>query len=248
MLETLKQRVCAENKRLSSTGLVIATWGNVSARCEETGHIVIKPSGVSYEEMTPEDMVVLSLAGEILEGKLKPSSDTKTHLVLYRQCEAIKSVVHTHSTYATIWAQVGNAIPPLGTTHGDDFYGEIPCTRSLTEEEIGSNYEENTGHLLMETLKQRHPVFNQGSSQSQQKDEKMALRKTPAILVKQHGPFVWSVSPEKAVEKALVLEEVAKMAWKCGCLGQMTPISQALQDQHFFRKQGEKSYYGQEGG
>lgn len=235
MLEALKQRVCNENKRLYSTGLVIATWGNVSARCEETGVIVMKPSGVSYEEMAPDDMVVLSLEGEILEGKLKPSSDTETHLVLYRGCQAIQSVVHTHSTYATIWAQMGKGIPPLGTTHSDDFYGEIPCSRALMEKEILEEYEKNTGKVILETL-----GHQQGEDLHQNQ-----IEETPAVLVKHHGPFVWGDSPEKAVLKAIILEEVAKMAWHCQSVGATEPLPSALMDKHFFRKHGKYAYYGQ---
>lgn len=235
MLEALKQRVCTENKRLSSVGLVISTWGNVSARCEETGFIVMKPSGVSYEAMTPDDMVVLSLEGDILEGELKPSSDTETHLVLYNACEAIQSVVHTHSTYATIWAQMGKEIPPLGTTHSDDFYGAIPCSRSLREEEIWEEYEKNTGKVILETLGQQ-----KGKDLSQKQ-----IEETPAVLVKHHGPFVWGASPEKAILKAIILEEVAKMAWHCQWVGATSPLPTALMDKHFFRKHGKYAYYGQ---
>lgn len=235
MLEELKERVCRENKRLSSAGLVISTWGNVSARCEKTGYIVIKPSGVSYEEMLPQDMVVVSLEGKIIEGEKKPSSDTPTHLAVYRCLDPVQSIVHTHSTYATIWAQMGQNIPPFGTTHGDDFYGDIPCTRTLREDEILSNYEENTGALLLETL-QAH----QGCPLAQ-----VEIFKTPAILVKQHGPFVWGESPEQAVLKSIVLEEVAKMAWHCVSVAQGTFLAPTLMDKHFFRKHGSGSYYGQ---
>lgn len=229
MLEELKIRVCEENKRLATSGLVISTWGNVSARCPQTGYVVIKPSGVSYESMLPEDMVVVSMDGTVIEGRLKPSSDLATHLVIYEKGEKVGGVVHTHSTFATIWAQMGRSIPPFGTTHSDDFYGEIPCTRDLTPEEILGEYERNTGKVILETLGQ----------------DPLSFQKTPAVLVKKHGPFVWSDTAEKAVTKAIVLEEVAKMAWHCVSVGCQEPMSTTLMERHFFRKHGETAYYGQ---
>lgn len=243
MLEEFKKRVCAENKRLVSSGLVLSTWGNVSARCEDTGYVVIKPSGVSYEVMLAEDMVVLSLEGEVVEGALKPSSDTMTHLELYRHCPEMKSIVHTHSTYATIWAQMGKPILPLGTTHADDFYGEIPCTREITEEEIAVNYEQNTGFLILDTLQHQQGIKPESSSSKTK--EVIDVTKTPAVLVKHHGAFVWGTSPEKAVMKAVILEEVAKIAWHCHSVGVEEPISRAMMDKHFFRKHGGSAYYGQ---
>lgn len=233
MLNDLKKRVCQGNKRLSSSGLVLSTWGNVSARCPNTGYIVIKPSGVSYEEMTPELMVVVDQDGNRVEGDLKPSSDLETHLQLYGQGKDLGGIVHTHSTYATIWAQLGRGIPPLGTTHADDFYGEIPCSRALLEKEILEDYEKNTGKVILETIAQGQPL-SPGSFQ-----------KTPAVLVRQHGPFVWSGSLEGAVNKAILLEEVAKMAWHCLSVGGGEALPQALMDKHFYRKHGETAYYGQ---
>lgn len=229
MLEALKVRVCRENKRLSTAGLVISTWGNVSARCPDTGYVVIKPSGVSYEAMKPENMVVVDSQGEVIEGTLKPSSDLATHLVIYGKSQTVGGVVHTHSTYATIWAQMGRSIPPFGTTHADDFYGEIPCTRDLTQEEILGDYETNTGRVILETVGQ----------------DPLSFQKTPAVLVKQHGPFVWSDTVEKTVTKAIVLEEVAKMAWHCVSVGHEEPMAKTLMEKHFYRKHGETAYYGQ---
>lgn len=231
MLEALKERVCKENKRLYSSALVISTWGNVSARAEDK--VIIKPSGLSYEEMCPEDMVVVDLWGNVLEGKRKPSSDLMTHLELYRHGKELGGIVHTHSTYATIWAQLGRSILPFGTTHGDDFYGEIPCTRDLTTEEIQQDYEKNTGTVILETLRQGKDLSPE------------TFQKIPAVLVKQHGPFLWEESPEKAVIKAMVLEEVAKMAWHCVVAGGGSPMAQPLQDKHFERKHGKNAYYGQ---
>lgn len=236
MLETLKIRVCAENKKLSSSGLVIETWGNVSARCPDTGYMVIKPSGVSYEGMLPEDMVVVSMEGDVVEGHLQPSSDTQTHLTLYQALPQIQGIVHTHSTFATIWAQMGRDIPVLGTTHADDFYGPIPCSPTLSQREIQGDYEKATGTLVLETLSahQKRPL------------SQVQWEETPAILVKQHGPFVWGASPEQAVKKSIVLEEVAKMAWHCLSMGAMAELSPALLEKHFKRKHGSGAYYGQE--
>ena len=228
LLENLRKEVCAANKLLKEYALVVLTWGNVSAIDRETGLVVIKPSGVAYDALTPENMVVLDLEGNIVEGELNPSSDTPTHLELYKSFPHIGSIVHTHSRWATIWSQLGREIPALGTTHADDFAGPIPCTRTMTDEEIFSEYEKNTGKVIVERL--------------QQGDAEREF----AILVRQHGPFAWEKSPKKAVEKALVLEEVAMMAWHC-CnfdpeLGAMNP---SLLTKHFDRKHGKNAYYGQ---
>ncbi len=235
MLEELKQRVCTQNKRLFSSGLVLSTWGNVSARCDTTGYIVIKPSGVSYESMVPEQMVVVDSQGNLLENGLKPSSDVETHLELYRNSPEIGAIVHTHSTFATIWAQLGQNIPPLGTSHADDFYGEIPCSRALLEDEIEIDYEKNTAKVMVEAL-----------CQTQNADiSHVSFQKTPAVLVKQHGPFIWANTVESAVNKAELLEEVAKMAWHCVSWGGGSPISTTLMEKHFYRKHGKNAYYGQ---
>lgn len=228
MLEQLRKEVCAANKLLAEYQLVVLTWGNVSAIDRETGLVVIKPSGVAYDKLTPENMVVLDLEGNIVEGDLNPSSDTPTHLELYRSFGHIGSIVHTHSRWATIWSQLGRDIPALGTTHADDFSGGIPCTRGMTDEEIFSEYEKNTGKVIVETLNQRDP------------------EREFAVLVRQHGPFAWENNPRKAVEKALVLEEVAMMAWHCCAfdpdMGAMNP---SLLKKHFDRKHGKNAYYGQ---
>lgn len=228
MLEQLRKQVCDANKMLSECNLIILTWGNVSAYDPETQLMVIKPSGVSYDALTPENMVVVDLDGNIVEGELNPSSDTATHLELYKRYPHIGSIVHTHSTWATIWAQMGQSIPPMGTTHADDFGSDIPCTRPMTEEEIVSKYEENTGKVIVETLESRD------------------IEKDFAILVREHGPFVWEKTPKKAVEKALVLEQVAMMAWhtRMGNTG-IQSMSPMLLKKHFERKHGKNAYYGQ---
>ena len=227
-LEALRRQVCDANRQLKACGLVILTWGNVSAYSPEEGVMVIKPSGIAYEELTPQKMVLVDRNGSVLEGDLQPSSDTMTHLELYKQYPSIGSIVHTHSPWATIWAQMGRGIPPLGTTHADDFYGEIPCTRALTEEEIEQVYEKNTGKVILETLAL-------GDIQSQF-----------GVLVREHGPFVWEETPEKAVEKAMVLEQVAMMAWHCRvCDPACREMSPVLMQKHFERKHGPNAYYGQ---
>ena len=228
MLEQLRQQVCAANKMLAEYGLIVLTWGNVSAIDPESRLVVIKPSGVAYADLTPENMVVVDMDGNVVEGTLNPSSDTDTHLELYRNFPHIGSIVHTHSRWATIWAQMGRDIPALGTTHADDFGGDIPCTRAMTEEEIFSKYEQNTGKVIVETLAARDP------------------EKDFAVLVREHGPFAWEKTPKKAVEKALVLEEVAMMAWHC-CMAkpELTNMSPALLKKHFERKHGKNAYYGQ---
>ena len=230
MLETLKEKVFRANLDLVKHGLVIFTWGNVSAIDRETNLVVIKPSGVSYEEMKAEDMVVVDLEGNIVEGKLKPSSDTATHLVLYKAFPELGGIVHTHSSFATSWAQAGRNIPCYGTTHADYMYGEIPCVRCLSEEEIQGAYEENTGHLIVNEF---HRL----------KKEPMAM---PAVLCKNHGPFSWGKNALDAVHNAVVLEEVAKMAYRAELLNpKLAPAPQALQDKHYERKHGANAYYGQ---
>ena len=226
MLENLKKRVFEQNIALVKHGLVVLTWGNVSAKDEETGLVVIKPSGVPYESMTAEDMVVVDADGNVVEGRFKPSSDLATHLYLYKELPTLGGVVHTHSTYATAFAQSGRSIPAYGTTHADAFYGDVPCSRALTDEEIDSAYEHNTGKVIVETVKDADAI--------------------PAILVKNHGVFTWGKSPEKAVENAVTVEEVAKMALLTEQLNKKTPkIKQHLLDKHYFRKHGKNAYYGQ---
>jgi L-ribulose-5-phosphate 4-epimerase len=229
MLEELKERVCAANLRLVQEGLVILTWGNASGVSRRDGVMVIKPSGVPYEQMRPEHMVVVSLeTGEVVEGALRPSSDTPTHLVLYRAFSEIGGIVHTHSPYATIWAQARREIPPLGTTHADYFHGPIPCTRPLTPEEIATDYEAHTGRVIVERFADLDP------------------RRMPAVLVAGHAPFVWGETVEAAVETAIVLEYIARMALETLRLNASAePIPEALLDKHFFRKHGPGAYYGQ---
>ena len=228
MLEQLKQKVYEANMLLPRYGLVTFTWGNVSAIEPEEGLVVIKPSGVEYEKMSPEDMVVMSLDGAQIEGRLRPSSDTPTHLELYRNFRGIGGVVHTHSQWATIWAQAGLDIPAYGTTHGDYFYGAVPCTREMTPEEIAGEYEINTGRVIVET-------FNKGNDWASM----------PGVLVSSHGPFTWGGDCFEAVEKAVVLEQIAMMAYYTRSLGKSEPMRQELLDKHFLRKHGKNAYYGQ---
>ena len=226
MLENLKQRVYDANIALVKHGLVVLTWGNVSARDEETGLVVIKPSGVPYATMKAEDMVVVDLDGKVVEGKYRPSSDLPTHLYLDHEYPSLGGVVHTHSTYATSFAQAGRQIPAYGTTHADAFYGDVPCARELTNEEIDEAYEYNTGKVIAEAVTDAEAI--------------------PAILVKKHGVFTWGGTPEKAVENAVTLEEVAKMALLTRELNPNTRrIKQHLLDKHYFRKHGKNAYYGQ---
>lgn len=228
MLKHLKQAVCAANLLLPKYNLVTFTWGNVSGIDREKGLVVIKPSGVEYDTMRPEDMVVVDLkTGKVVDGELNPSSDTPTHLELYRKFPEIGGIVHTHSRWATIFAQAGRGIPAYGTTQGDYFYGEIPCTRKMTEKEIKGEYELNTGKVIVETFKGKNPGD------------------MPAVLVHSHGPFTWSTSPENAVHNAVVLEEVAMMALHTELLGQREPMQQVLLDKHYLRKHGANAYYGQ---
>ncbi|MBR1831839.1 MAG: L-ribulose-5-phosphate 4-epimerase [Ruminiclostridium sp.] len=230
MLEELKERVCKANIRLRDSGLVILTWGNVSAIDRKSGLIVIKPSGVSYDELTPDKMVVVNMDGKVVEGNFRPSSDTPTHIALYQAFEELGGVVHTHSRYATVWAQAGLDIVAYGTTHADYFYGDIPCTMPLEENMITEEYERNTGYAIVDTFARRN----------------LGCMEVPACLVAQHGPFAWGETPEKAVENAIVLEEIAHMAvFNTNFQFGLTRISEALMDKHYFRKHGENAYYGQ---
>ena len=231
MLETLKREVCEANLLLPKYDLVTFTWGNVSGIDREQGLIVIKPSGVEYDEMGPDDMVVVDLkTGERVEGRYKPSSDTPTHLALYRAFPGLGGVVHTHSRWATSFAQAGRGIPAFGTTQGDYFYGEIPCTRKMTPAEIGGEYELETGNVIIET-------FQNG---------KIDPLQVPAVLVHSHGPFTWGTDPFNAVHNAVVLEEVAFMAFHAMALTPgLPPMQQELLDKHYLRKHGPGAYYGQ---
>ena len=228
MLEQLKQEVCAANLKLVEYGLVVLTWGNVSAVTEDRKYVVIKPSGVDYATMAPAQMVVVDMEGNVVEGELRPSSDLPTHLELYRAFPAVKSVVHTHSRYATAMAQAERSLPCYGTTHADTFYGEVPCTRHLTAEEVAEAYERNTGLVIAETFRDRDPEA------------------VPGVRVCKHGPFTWGASCRKAVENALILEETAHMALLTELLQPgAAPAPQYLQDKHYFRKHGANAYYGQ---
>ena len=239
MLEELKKKVCQANLDLVKHGLVLFTWGNVSAIDRESGLVVIKPSGVSYDNMKPEDMVVVDLDGKVVEGELNPSSDTPTHVVLYKAFPHIGGVVHTHSTYATAWAQAGENIPNIGTTHADYFHEDIPCTRDMKKDEVFGEYEKETGNVIVETFKEINP------------DD------TPAVLVKNHGPFAWGKDADNAVHNAVVLEEVAKMAFvacnvhvagnvSLGTFAINTPsMNKHLIEKHYSRKHGPNAYYGQ---
>jgi len=227
MLEKLKERVYLANIDLVENRLVTNTWGNVSGRDPESGFIVIKPSGISYERMIPEDMVVLDNEGKRVEGKHKPSTDAPTHLVLYNGFPGTGGIVHTHSTYATSWAQAGKDIPPFGTTHADHFHGLIPCTRPLSRKEITKDYEINTGKVIIERLKDNDST------------------EISSVLVNSHGPFSWGSDPEKAVFNSITLEEIARMAFYTVLLGRTEPLDQALLDKHYYRKHGKSAYYGQ---
>lgn len=230
MLEQLKQEVYEANMLLPKYHLVTFTWGNVSGIDREKGLFVIKPSGVDYDKLTPDSMVVVNLEGEVVEGDYRPSSDTPTHVVLYNRFQEIGGVVHTHSPWATSWAQAGRGIPCYGTTHADYLYGQVPCVRTLTKEEIETAYEKNTGVLIAEEF------------------ERLAVDyiATPAVLCKNHGPFTWGKDAKEAVHNAVVLEEVAKMAARCEQIDpKVNPAPQELQDKHYYRKHGKNAYYGQ---
>jgi len=228
MLEQLKKEVLEANLKLVKYGLVTFTWGNVSGIDREKGLVVIKPSGVEYDGMTAEDMVVIDLDGNVVEGKWKPSSDTPTHLVLYKAFTNIGGIVHTHSRKATSWAQAGRGIPAYGTTHGDYFYGEIPCTRKMTPKEIAGEYEKETGNVIVETFKDK------------------SYADIPAVLVNSHGPFAWGTDPDNAVHNAVVLEELAFMAYNTEAINpDVKVMQQELLDKHYLRKHGKNAYYGQ---
>lgn len=227
MLEQLKEQVFQANLDLVKHGLVIFTWGNVSGIDREKGLVVIKPSGVSYEKMKASDMVVVNIDGEVVEGNLKPSSDTPTHLVLYKSFQNIGGVVHTHSEWATSWAQAGKGIPAIGTTHADYFYGEIPCTRKMTIAEIEGEYEKETGIVIVERFKNLNPDM------------------IPGVLVNNHGPFSWGKNADDAVHNAVVMEEVAKMTFRSLTLNPSVTMDQVLLDRHYLRKHGKNAYYGQ---
>ena len=227
-MQQLKQQVFEANMDLPRYGLVTFTWGNVSAIDRQRGLVVIKPSGIAYESMTVDDMSVVDLQGHVVEGRWRPSSDTATHLALYRRYPDLGGVVRTHSTHATAWAQAGLAIPALGTTHADYFFGDIPCTRALSAQEVDEAYELNTGQVIIETLGEANPLH------------------TPGIVVYQHGPFAWGKDAHEAVHNAVVMEEVARMAWIArGINPQLQPIDSWLMNKHFQRKHGPNAYYGQ---
>jgi len=228
MLENLRRQVYEANMELPRRGLVTLTWGNVSGIDRERGLVVIKPSGVEYADLTPEALVILDLDGSAVEGNLRPSSDTKTHLALYKSFVGIGGIVHTHSTYAAAWAQAGEDIPCYGTTHADTFYGPIPCTRGLTPAEVEADYEGNTGQVIIETFAGKDPVH------------------IPGVIARHHGPFTWGKDAAEALHHAVVLEEVAKMALLTRQLcPDARPAPSHVQDKHFARKHGPQAYYGQ---
>ena len=229
MLEKLKQQVLEANLLLPKYGLVTFTWGNVSGIDRQSGLVVIKPSGVPYDGLTVEDMVVVDLDGKVAEGKFKPSSDTPTHLELYKAFPTIGGIVHTHSRWATTFAQASMDIPAMGTTHGDYFYGAIPCTRPMTYAEINGRYEKETGAVIIETFKDKDPVA------------------IPGVVVNSHGPFAWGTDAINAVHNAVVMEEVAFMDWHAMILNpELGAMQQTLLDKHYLRKHGKNAYYGQE--
>jgi len=228
MLKKLKEEVFEANMMLPEYKMVTFTWGNVSGIDRERGLIVIKPSGVPYSKMKASDMVVVDLEGTVVEGDYNPSSDTATHIELYKACPEIGGIVHTHSRYATSWAQARKDIPALGTTHADDFYGAIPCTRAMTDAEIQGEYEKETGKVIIETF------------------EGKDMMEVPGVIVYSHGPFAWAKDPIAAVQKSVVLEEVAFMAYHAVTLaGEISPMQQVLLDKHYLRKHGKDAYYGQ---
>lgn len=229
MLEALKEKVCEANLELSRRGVVLYTWGNVSGIDRARGLVVIKPSGVPYQGMQPSDMVVVDLDGRVVEGTLRPSSDTPTHLELYKAFSEIGGVVHTHSTHAVVFAQAGMEIPPLGTTHADYFYGPVPVSRGLTRDEVQEAYEKNTGRVIVETVKEmgKQPLA------------------VPAVLVRNHGPFTWGKDPAEAVYHSVVLEEIAEMAWKTLQINPSAALPPYVLEKHYQRKHGPRAYYGQ---
>ncbi len=230
MLEELKRKVFKANIDLVKHNLVLFTWGNVSAIDRKHNLMVIKPSGVSYDTMTPDDMVVVDLDGRVIEGNLRPSSDTPTHLVLYKAFPSIGGVVHTHSTYATAWAQAGKDLPNIGTTHADYFHDAVPCTEDMARKEVEGDYELETGNVIVKRFKDINPVH------------------TPGVLVKNHGPFTWGKDADEAVYHAVVLEEVAKMATRAELINpKIGECPQEVQDKHYYRKHGANAYYGQGG-
>lgn len=230
MLEELRKRVCEANKQLAAQGLVKFTWGNVSGIDRATGTVIIKPSGVDYEQLTPENMVVVDLHGAVIEGNLRPSTDLMTHLELYEAFPQLGGIVHTHSPYAVAWAQAGKDIPCFGTTHADYFYGSIPCARELSAEELAGEYERSTGKAIVETFRVKQ----------------LAPMDVPGTICKNHGPFAWGKTPEQAVYHAVVLEEVARMAILTMQVSRdAVPAAQALMDKHYSRKHGPNAYYGQ---
>ncbi|MCX6226064.1 MAG: L-ribulose-5-phosphate 4-epimerase [Bacteroidia bacterium] len=229
-LTNLKQAVFEANLALVKEGLVKLTWGNVSGIDRVKGLVVIKPSGISYDEMTPEDMVVLDMQGNVVDSRLKPSSDAPTHLFLYQAFPAIGSIVHTHSEWATSWAQACRSIPCLGTTHADHFYGPVPCTRLLTPAEIQGQYERATGQVIRENFNGIDPI------------------EVPGVLVAEHGPFCWGKTVAEAVKHAIILEEIAKLAFRTVMLGKDNPVQPAILEKHYQRKHGPDAYYGQKNG
>ncbi|MBE6651234.1 MAG: L-ribulose-5-phosphate 4-epimerase [Ruminococcaceae bacterium] len=227
MLEEIKARVCLSNKRLKENALAVLTWGNVSEIDREKGLVVIKPSGVDYDKLTPEDMVVTDMEGNVVEGRFKPSSDLPTHLELYKAFSGIGGITHTHSKWATVFAQAGMSVPPLGTTHADTFYGEVPVTRKLTPEEIAGEYERETGRVIVERFEGIDPCH------------------IPAVLVNSHGPFTWGKNADDSVENAIILEETAMMAYHTLMLNKDVDFQSELLDKHYLRKHGKNAYYGQ---
>ena len=230
MLKELKKKVFEVNIALRERGLAIMTWGNASAIDRGQGLVIIKPGGVPYDQMQPEDMVVTDMDGKVVDGRWQPSSDTLTHIVLYRNFHGIGGIVHTHAEWATSWAQAGRGIPVYGTTHADYFYGEVPCTRPMTRKETKTDYELNTGNVIVERFKGIDPL------------------QMPGVLVHAHAPFTWGPDVEKALESALVLEEIAKMAFRTEILGNRYSVGQHLLDRHYLRKHGKDAYYGQRKG
>jgi L-ribulose-5-phosphate 4-epimerase len=227
MLEQLKEKVLAANLDLVKHGLVIFTWGNVSGYDPDNQLVVIKPSGVDYANLKPSDMVVVDLDNNVVEGNLRPSSDTPTHTLLYKKFPELGGIVHTHSTFAVAWAQAEKSIPAMGTTHADHFYGTVPCTRVLTQDEVNTNYEHNTGLVIIEAFENIDPLS------------------IPSVLVANHGPFSWGLNPEMAVYNAVVLEQVAKMAFLSCQLADNISLPSYILDKHYNRKHGKDAYYGQ---